>query len=428
MTESFLHFVWERQYFNKESLYTTSGESIKIHHPGQLNTHAGPDFFSARLRIGTVEWIGNVEVHISSSGWHDHQHSTDDAYNNVILHVVWKDNRPVQLNDGSWLPTLELQSRVDRDLLTRYRALVGSIESIPCTGGLTKVRNETRQLALERALGERLTQKAQWILQAVSRNRGDWEETTYQVLARSFGFKVNAEPFLQLAQSLPLKMVLKHATQTLQLEAMLFGQAGFLDTMSDDPYYLQLQREYRLLGRKYDLYRMRLSRAQWRFLRMRPANFPTIRIAQFASIYHCNPNIFSALLHADSRRDAAAIFSVSTSDYWRYHYQFFGNWTPHLSKMGTSSIDSLITNTLVPLLTAYGHYKKDQVFIDRAVRILQTMPAEINYVIRHWVERGWVATTAAESQAMLELFRNYCSKRRCLQCVVGREIINPISS
>jgi hypothetical protein len=159
---------------------------------------------------------------------------------------------------------------------------------------------------------------------------------------------------------------------------------------------------------------------------MRPANFPTIRIAQFASIYHVNPNIFSALMQAESRRDAAALFSVATSEYWRYHYQFFGNWTPHNGKMGTSSIDSLIVNTLVPLLTAYGQSKEDQVYIDRAVRILQTMPAEINHVTRRWVERGWVATTAAESQALLELFRNHCLKRRCLQCIVGREIINPV--
>jgi hypothetical protein len=333
----------------------------------------------------------------------------------------------VQLKDGTWLPTLELKSRVNKELLTRYRALLGGVERIPCTSGLSKVSGESKRSALDQSLIARLSHKAQWVLQVVDRNRGDWQETTYQVLAKSFGFKVNSEPFLQLALSLPLKVMLKHGSQKLQLEALLFGQAGFLDTMSDDPYVVQLQREYRLLGRKYDLYRLRLNRTQWRFLRMRPANFPTIRIAQFASIYYRIPNIFSALLQVESRRDAAILFDVSLSDYWQYHYQFFGNWTPHKGKIGISSIDSLIVNTLVPLLTAYGKSKGDPVYIDRAVRILRTMPAEINHVTRQWVERGWVVTTAAESQAMLELFNNQCLKRRCLLCSIGRELVNPPS-
>jgi len=425
VTESFLHYLWQFQYFNKIALYTTKGEEIQIFNPGQRNTHAGPDFFNARIKIGDMEWVGSVEIHIHAAGWIEHKHNADAAYENVVLHVVWNDNKPVKRDDGSWLPTLELKNRVDEQLLLHYKKLIHSPDVIPCSSKLHEVSQLTKLSMLDKVLAERLESKATVVLKMLQRNNNDWEETCYQILAKNFGFKINSDPFLQLSQSLPYKFLLKHADKLLQVEALLFGQAGFLEEEDQEEYYHLLKREYSLLSQKYQLGGKKLNKVQWRFLRLRPANFPTIRIAQLASLVYTRKSFFSTFLEIASSKGLHEFFSVRQSDYWMHHYQFFNELKEEINPLGGTSIDNIIINTVTPVLVAYGKSKDDQVYVDRAVCILQNIHAESNKITNQWKTLGMSVKTAFDSQAMVELYNNFCLKRRCLDCNIGASLVNP---
>lgn len=426
MSESFLYYIWQFQYFDKKNLFTTEGEPIQIFNPGMRNGHAGPDFFNARVKIGNMDWIGSVEVHINASNWIDHKHHVDGAYENVVLHVVWKSDKSVKRSDDTQLPTLELRSRVDERLLLNYRKLVNSPESIPCARSFDKVADITRFSMMDKALSARLEEKSNAAIELYRRNNNDWEETCYQILCRNFGFKVNAEPFLQLAQSLPYKVILKHADKLLQVEALLFGQAGFLDDNGPDEYFHILQREYKILSQKYSLRQQRLNKVQWRFLRLRPANFPTVRIAQLAALLHKQKNIFSAIVEKDSHRALAAVFAAKPSAYWHDHYQFFKPADGLTAALGQEAVDNIIINTAAPLLTAYGRIRDEQALTDRTIDILQQIPPESNTITRQWESLGLKAKTAFESQALIGLYNNFCQKHRCLDCNIGSSLIKPL--
>lgn len=425
MSESFLHYLWQFQYFAKADLRTTSGEEILIFNPGIRNTHAGPDFHQARLKIDGIEWVGSVEIHIHASGWMDHKHDTDKAYDTVVLHVVWKNDKPVIRHDGSPMPTLELLHRVDERLILDYKKLVNSPEGIPCAAVWHTVPSIVKLAMLDKVLASRLEAKAIVIETLLKRNGHDWEETCYQLLARNFGFKVNAEPFLQLAQGLPLKTLLKHADKPLQVEALLFGQAGFLEDKLPDDHYLLLQREYRFLCNKYDLGPARLNKVQWKFLRLRPANFPTIRLAQLGTLLHEQRNVFSRIMAITHVDDLKKMLSIQQPVYWRNHYHFGKKVESEISALGDASMDMIIINTIVPLMVAFGKYKDDQNLVDRALSILQSIPSESNAIVRQWATLGVKSTTAFDSQALLELYQHFCQKRRCLSCSIGVSLLKP---
>jgi hypothetical protein len=425
VTESFLHYLWQFQYFNKSSLVTTTSDEISIYHPGHRNTDAGPDFFNARIRIGPIEWIGSVEIHIHASGWMDHHHNTDAAYDNVVLHVVWKNDKPVCRADGSEMPTLELQHRVDESLLLHYKTLFHNPEAIPCAPSLNGVPHISKLSMLDKVMAERLEVKASIILKMLRRNNDDWEETCYQTIFRNFGFKVNADPFHQLSQSISYKFLLKHADQLTQVEALLFGQAGFLEEQNEEEYYCKLQREYKLLGQKYNLTGKKVSKVQWRFLRLRPANFPTMRIAQLAALIFCRRNLFSSILANESCQALQSFFSVRQSPYWMHHYYFFRSLPHEVDTLGEAAVNNLIINSVVPLLVAYGKSKDEPGYVDRAIRILQNLHAESNMIIKQWKVLGLPSRTAFDSQALVQLYNNYCLKRRCLECNIGAAIVNP---
>ena len=425
MSEAFLHYIWQFQYFDKHELQTTSGDPIQIFNPGNRNSHAGPDFQNARMKIGGMEWIGSAEIHIQASGWIEHKHDRDEAYENVILHVVWKNDKAIRRSDGSLLPTLELMNRVNPRFFLNYQRLVNSPESIPCAPFLTQVKEITKHAMVDRVLMDRLESKSTRIFEILNKNHRDWQETCYQVLARSFGFKVNADPFQQLAQLLPYKVLRKHGDKLLHIEALLFGQAGFLEEDNDDEYYCLLKREYNLLRQKYRLSDRRLNKAQWKFLRLRPANFPTIRLAEFASLLHARPSFFSAILEAETYPALVSIFSAQQSGYWTCHYTFFKKSKEPVSFLGGSSIATIIVNAVVPLLVAYGKSRDDQRYVDRAVTILRQTPSESNTIISQWRTLGLNSKTAFDSQALIELQNNYCGKKRCLECAIGVSLINP---
>lgn len=427
MNEAFLHYIWQFQYFNKDNLKCTSGEEIAVFRPGFRNAHSGPDFFDAKVKLGPMNWAGSVEIHIMSSGWREHRHHLDPAYENVILHVVWEDNEKVLRNDGTPLPTLELKGRVAPSLILQYRRIVQGKSSIPCASVFGKAPTLSRISMLDRSLMTRMERKANAILETLKKNNGDWSETCYQILCRNFGFKVNIEPFLQLSQSVPYKVLMKHGDRLDQIEALLFGQAGFLRETINDTYYLFLKREYELLSRKYNLAGRQMNKAQWRFLRLRPANFPTVRLAQLSSVLYHQKNMFSRIMGTASSKELMPMFAVKPSEYWLRHYQFFKKQKKEIPSLGRTSIENILINSIVPMMIAYGKARDDQRYVDRAVLLLQETPAEDNNIVRSWAALGMTCKSAFDSQAMIELYGSFCSRRRCLDCNIGFALLKPVA-
>lgn len=425
MSESFLYYVWQCQYFDRQALQTTSGEPLQIIHAGLRNAHAGPDFHMVRIRIGELVWAGFAEMHVRASEWYEHHHQHDDAYDAVVLHVVWTDDKPVMRRDGSPLPTLELKNRVDLALATNYKNLVDRPDEVPCAPQLADVPASILYSMLDKAMATRLERKAEAVNTLLRRNRGDWEETTYQVVAQNFGFKINADPFLQLAQLLPYRILRKHADQPAAIEALLLGMAGFLPASDPDDYTMLLMREFKLLAHKYALHGTAMNRAQWRFLRLRPANFPTVRLVQLAAVLRAQPNLFASITGAADRGSLAAIFSAAPAAYWQHHYRPSKPSPIGATALGEHSLDALLINSVAPLWVCYGRTKDDQSFIDRAWELLHTLSPENNAIVRRWQMLDVPCNSAFDSQALLELYNGFCSKRRCLDCNIGASLLKP---
>jgi len=423
MNESFIHYLWQFQYFERDALSTADGEQLRVLKTGTPNTNAGPDFFNAKVNIDGIELIGNVEIHIKSSDWFAHHHEKDAAYNNVILHVVWENDIPVKQN-GTSIPTLELKSKVDQSLLQQYKKLINSPTSIACEKSFPEVDDLVKLTMLDKALMQRLEKKANQVNELLKFNHNDWDETTYQLFARNFGFKVNADPFSQLSKALPYKVVQKQSS-VLQVEALLFGQAGMLETKTKDEYISLLFREYHLLAQKYALYEQRLSASQWRFLRLRPANFPTLRIAQFAAMLFHTKNIFSQLISVGSYVGMQKIIEQNQSGYWQTHYRFGRKAKGRVAAFGEASVENVVINTVAPLLVAYGKYKDEQAFVDLAVELLQQLPAEQNKITKEWNDLGLKIKNAFDSQGSIELRNEFCEKRQCLNCNIGVALLKP---
>ncbi|WP_183577128.1 DUF2851 family protein [Mucilaginibacter sp. X5P1] len=422
-TEDFLHYVWKFRLFDKTDLKTVEGETIEIYSAGMQNTDAGPDFHNARIKIGDTMWAGNVEVHVPSSDWHKHNHTNDGSYNNVILHVVYRDDEPVILPNGRRLPTLELQNRISPDLYNRFHSLVYSNQTfIPCEASIGTVDEFTMRSWFTRILIERLEKRSTAVIAALNINRGDWEETFYQFLAANFGFKTNALPFELLAKSLPQNVLAKHKNNPMQIEALIFGQAGFLEGELTDEYPLTLQKEYNFLRKKYSL--TPVENHLWKFLRMRPQNFPTIRLAQFAALVVKSNHLFSKILDIKDVKALRELFTdIPVNSYWEDHYRFDVPSKPMAKNIGQSSVDVLLLNTLALFLFSYGKHLQLQYYIDRSLKLLENLPKEENNIIADFSVVGVEIKTAFESQALLELRNNYCNFKKCLQCSIGNKIL-----
>jgi hypothetical protein len=421
--EDFLHYVWKFRLFDRINLQTNDGEELEILSAGMHNSDSGPDFHNARIRIGETVWAGNVEVHLSSSDWQKHGHATDNAYDNVILHVVYRDDEPLILTDGRHVPTLELQNRIPADLYNRYHTLIfGNQTIIPCEANIGSVDHITLYNWLTRVLVERLEKRSATVITALNKNRGDWEETFYQFLAANFGFKTNALPFELLAKSLPQNILAKHKNNPLQIEALLFGQAGFLKDDMVDEYPRKLKKEYEFLQKKYQL--MPVENHLWKFMRMRPPNFPTIRLAQFAALVVQSNHLFSKLLEIKDVKGLRNLFTeVKVNPYWENHYRFDAESNPSSKNLGQASIDVLLLNTLALFLFSYGKHNQIQHYINRSLKLLEYLPNENNKIVEDFANLGVKIKTAFESQALLELKNNYCNYKKCLYCGVGNRIL-----
>ena len=421
MRESFLHFLWRSRRFDVQNLRTTELQPIEIQIVGEHNTHAGPDFFNARLRIGETNWAGNVEMHLRSSEWHAHGHSTDPAYDNVVLHVVFEEDQPILRNNGARIPCLELKGRIPPKILENYERLEHEHAWIPCQHFFGQVPEIVRLNWFDRLLVERLELKTAAIADALTMTGNNWEEAFYRLLARNFGLKVNAEPFEAMARSLPLLTLAKHKSSLLQVEALLFGQAGFLQVPYNDDWPNELAREYRHLSHKYGLDPLPVS--QWKFLRLRPANFPSVRLAQFAALVYQSSHLFPKILEANNLRELEHLFNVQTSQYWNSHFQFDHASIKQEKKLGRAFVHLLVINTVVPFLFHYGKVKGLDEPQKRALSLLEELPPESNTIVESWNALGVPARHAFQSQALIHLKTRYCDAKRCLECAVGNAIL-----
>lgn len=420
MNERLLQFIWQFQYFNTQSLFTTEQEALVIEKPGLWNHHQGPDFSEAVIRICATKWVGNIELHLRSSDWEKHFHTTDKRYSNIILHVVWEDDKPLYNKYGSKVPTLELQHRIPKVLLERYQQVMQTTAAIPCKNFLPALQELSWSAWKERLAAERLTRKAEQVLVLLQQSGTDWEETCWRMLAANFGIRVNAVLFEEMAKALPLKILSRHKPQVHQLEALLLGQANLLNGSYEDKYAIMLQREYRYLKTKYNLDSVTKQPA---FLRMRPAAFPTVRLAQLAQVLHSTTSFFSQLKEILDMEKVIAMFMVAANDYWHYHYRFDEETSFKPKQVGRQMAENIIINTAIPVLFAYGLYTKDERYKEKALAWLQELPPEHNKLTQSWQEPGITNQSALDSQALIELTNHYCTSKRCLECAVGNRIL-----
>ena len=421
MREDFLHFLWRWRRFDAQHLMTTEGQALEILHPGEPNSHAGPDFFNARIRLDGTLWAGNVEIHLNASDWLAHRHDNDPAYENVVLHVVLDEDQRLQRPSGERLPCFVLRHRIPPQLLEKYQRLDHERAWIPCEKTYATIPEIVRHNWLDRLLVERLEEKTAAVAQALEAAGRHWEEAFYRLLARNFGLKVNAEPFEALARALPLRLIARHRDQQFQLEALLFGQAGFLSGAFEDTYPQELEREYRFLQHKYSL--TPLSPGQWKFFRLRPAAFPTVRLAQLAALLHRSDQLFSQLLEVPNVAAAERLFAADPSDYWLTHYRFDKSAPTRMKPLGREFVHLLRINTVAPFLFHYGRVQGRSSLQDRALRLLDELPPEANAVVDAWAACGQPASGAAHTQALLHLKTRYCDAKRCLECAIGNAIL-----
>ena len=423
--EKLLHYIWKHRILPLSELRTTDGRSVEVIDPGLLNMHAGPDFFNAKVRIDGVMWVGNVEIHERSADWFLHGHDTDAAYNNVVLHVAAVVDADVVTERGDHLPQVQLA--VPQQVLSNYRRLLAFDRYPPCREAVLPLDAIKKRSWLSALVAERLNEKTEAIRRRVALFEGSWEAAFFATMARSFGFGVNSEAFEQWAERLPLMQIAHHRDDPFQVEAMFMGMAGLLDEAQmtpatreaalADPYFLSLKREFGYLSRKFRLEPM--ARQAWRFLRLRPQNFPYIRMSQLAQLYCSRRAGLAEITACESVKQLHAVLQTSVGDYWRTHYTFGKESSLNEKRLSTASLNLLAINAAVPVLHAWGCYRDDERLVQRALDWLEELPAEDNTYIRLWKECGVEARNAADTQALIQLQHRYCERKDCLRCRFG---------
>lgn len=422
MQEDFLHYIWKHKKFDLNHLKTIHQETIELVTVGEHNLNAGPDFFNAQVRIGGQLWAGNIEIHIKSSDWFAHNHEQDKAYDNVILHVVWECDTEVFRKDNSVVPTLVIKDFISPSALDAYTNLLSSnLHWINCENDFPDVDDFTISNWLERLYFERLERKSKDIYALLEASKNDWEAVLFKMLAKNFGLKVNGDAFLSMANSFDFSILRKSQSKLEQLEALFFGQAKLLESKVETPYFESLQKEYQYLKQKFSLSNAVVVSPA--FFRLRPNNFPTIRLSQLANLYYEHQNLFSKIISANTLADFYSLFSVESSIYWQTHYTF--NKTSKSSKKIVSKkfIDLLLINTIVPLKFSYA--KSRGKTVDHYIlNLIESLPSEKNSIIDKFKSLRDIGENALQSQALLQLKMEYCNKNRCLQCAIGNKLLN----
>lgn len=423
MNEDFLHFIFRNRLWEKDFEFTTVNEKIEILDTGHQNNNSGPDFFNSKIKIGDTLWVGNTEIHINSSDWYRHNHNKDLAYGNVILHIVFNHDKEVYLPDGTVIPTWEI--KFPHVIYNKFSELKNNEKEIPCSDYLEITEELTRTMWIERMAIERLEHKTEYLSYLSDRTSGNVDEILYISLARSFGFGINAEAFEALAFALPLKILTKYTESIAYTEALLFGQSGLLETTDADEYCIKLNDDYKFLAKKHGL--KPLSSVIWKKSRMRPPNFPDVRIAQFASLMQSFTEVKNAITNSDNLINLEKLLNPQVSEYWKSHYTLGKKSENARTKFGKDARDIILINTLAPFVFYYfKNYSTEQ--IDNEICTwLQTIKSENNKETRLWKELGIISQNAFESQALLNLKKEYCDKIKCINCAIGTEIMRRIS-
>jgi hypothetical protein len=421
LKEELLHFIWKFRLFNTSELVTTDGDEIWIHSTGHHNSNAGPDFLDARIQIGSETWVGHVEIHVLASDWNAHGHQHDEKYENVILHVVYKSNKLIYHSNPGDLPVLELCRIMDHAYESKYAHLIQSEKWVPCSTGIKRVNPTILETWKQRLVVSRLERKVTSVFNILESTTGDWNETTYRVLARNFGFNLNSDAFYRMAELVPYKLLLQHRDSAFQTQALVFGQAGFLSDVPKDDYHDKLKDEYLYLSSKLKLEPMNLS--AWNKLRTRPSNFPEIRLSQFASLMYKMPEIRSALLRNHDKNQIMGILESKTSEYWECH-SAFGIVSPKETRnLGEASRENIIINSIVPLLFAHGHYTGIENGSELCLALLESCKPELNKITRGWKKIGLSVENSGDSQALIELKNEFCAGKKCLNCHIGVQLL-----
>lgn len=419
MTERLLQYIWQFQYFNKAAMTTAEGELLQVIHPGFHNTNQGPDFIDAKIKIDHTVWAGSIELHINASNWKDHKHDGDSNYKNVVLHVVWQHDVNLHLS----FSTLVLEDKVPKFLLAKYDELMKAGSFIPCEKNIQQVNTLTWTSWKERLLVERLQHRSAMVFELAGKTNHHWEELFWWMLAKNFGVKVNSNAFEKIAQSIPIKVLAKHKNQVQQLEALLLGQAGLLEKDFSEKYPQLLQKEYRFLKNKYQLPKVE---APLFFLRMRPANFPSLRLAQLAMLVHSSVHLFSSVKESSDLATIKKLINVTANDYWHYHYILDDPTAYKKKNTGAQMIDNILINTILPVLFAYGMYHKENHYKEIALQWLGEISPEKNAVTKRFALLGVENKNACDSQALLQLKKDYCDKKRCLDCAIGNKLLKAL--
>lgn len=420
--EKLMQYVWKHRLWRSEDMVTNTGKKVRVVDPGLLNTDAGPDFFNAKIEIDGHMWVGNVEMHYRATDWKRHHHNSDKAYDSVILHVVAKDDAPVRRTNGELIPQLVLE--VSPQFNADYASLVGATIEVPCATKIKQVPHLTIVEWVEGLAFERLHGKVERIHQLLDSFNGSWEDVCYVTLARNFGFGINNDAFERLARRTPLRLLGKHSDSVLQIEALLFGQAGMLDAQKPgmDSYYNQLCTEYAFLSNKFQLTPM--EKESWKLFRIRPQNFPYRRIAMLAQFIEGGFRMMNRILEAEGEKEMRALFEVELSGYWTKHYTFGKPNERATATLSRSSIDIILINTVAPLLYAYGELTGNYEMTDKAIKLLEDLRAENNSIVSHFVSYGIDCPDALTSQALVQLKREYCDARKCIYCKIGHHLLS----
>lgn len=428
MKEELLHYLWKNRIINQTDLRTTDGREIHIINQGMMHQDAGPDFKGAVIRIDDVIWAGDVEVHVNGSDWYRHHHQKDDKYLSVILHVVYNADMDIVRKDCELIPTLELKNYIPAEMLAEYQRLTLSEQSIPCGNSIAEIPALTMTSILSSLAVERLLRRQGQLLRLLGKCAGDWDELTYRVLAVNFGFNVNSTAFELLAQSLPYKIITRHEDAKLQVYALIFGQAGMLNEMEscqEDAYFKLLKNEYDYLRYKYNL--SPIDPKVWNLLRLRPTNFPCIRLAQFSELLYSLPDIFQELVLKLKIDNVRCVFAgINPDEYWNKHFYFGKTTRVHLCHIGKTALNLLIINTIAPLLFAYGSFSGNEEYQSKALCLLETNPSEDNMITRQFVRHKFPKDSAMTSQALLELYSAFCKKKKCYSCPIGQYIVGKL--
>jgi hypothetical protein len=420
MQEYFLHFLWQYGLFDTQNLTTTDGQAIRTDFRGVHNPNSGPDFSEARIRIGNIDWVGQVEIHIHASDWLKHNHQSDAAYDNVILHVVLHQDTDIFRTDGTLIPCLELRNRIPAGYLHTWQTLSQSLASVPCKPHNPHTFTAAAMSMKHRALAERMWQKAGRVLSMGNATQFHWEEMLYKLMARYLGRLVNGDAMESLTTAVPYALIQKYRHNPKQLQALLFGQSGLLTVAHKDDYAKQLFAEYCFLQKKHSL--QPLPTSVWKFGRLRPPNFPTLRIAQLAAVLE-QSGLFHGMVEVASVAELKRFLRQKPHFYWETHYRFDYDCAQRSATAGDDTLEGLIINAILPLRFAYAQYHNDTALQEKALDLLSALPPESNKITRSWQEMGFENNNAYDSQSLLGLQQLYCEKRRCLECSIGQRLI-----